>query len=83
MVDIIYDTWQNVFFIYEVKNMKDNKISEDLLQILVCPKCKADIEYIEYAPDQFGLKCLKCQKIYPVKDGIPVMLIDEAIECPG
>lgn len=54
-------------------------ISEDLLEILACPACKGDIELIKYQEDQYGLKCAKCNCIYPIKDGIPVMLIDEAI----
>jgi uncharacterized protein YbaR (Trm112 family) len=54
-------------------------ISEDLLEILACPACKGDIELITYQDDQHGLKCAKCKCIYPIKDGIPVMLIDEAI----
>ncbi|MDP8216508.1 MAG: Trm112 family protein [Candidatus Kaelpia imicola] len=49
-------------------------INKELLDILACPKCKGDIELIE----EKGLLCRSCRLLYPVKDGIPVMLIDEA-----
>ncbi len=50
-------------------------ISEDLLEILACPKCKGDVVLTE-AGD--GLTCAACSLRYPIKDDIPVMLIDEA-----
>jgi uncharacterized protein YbaR (Trm112 family) len=55
-------------------------ISKDLLEILACPKCKGDIRLTE---KQDGLICKKCKLFYPIKDGIPVMLIDEAIPIGG
>ncbi len=50
-------------------------ISKDLLDILVCPLCKATVSL---TADQSGLKCEKCHRVYPIRDEIPVMLIDEA-----
>ena len=50
-------------------------ISEELLSILVCPLCKAPVHL---KVDLSGLKCEKCRRVYPIKDDIPVMLIDEA-----
>ena len=50
-------------------------ISEELLEILACPKCHTKIEYQE--PDK--LHCPSCKVVYPIVDGIPVMLIEEAI----
>jgi uncharacterized protein len=50
-------------------------ISKDLLDILVCPLCKATVEL---KADQSGLKCVQCKRVYPIRDDIPVMLIDEA-----
>jgi len=50
-------------------------ISEDLLEILACPACKAKVEL---KPDGSGLKCVKCLRVYPIRDDIPVMLVDEA-----
>ena len=50
-------------------------ISEQLLEILVCPACRARVEL---KPDKSGLKCIECKRVYPIRDDIPVMLIDEA-----
>ena len=50
-------------------------ISKDLLDILVCPLCK---EALEVKPDGSGLKCVKCHRVYPIRDEIPVMLVDQA-----
>jgi uncharacterized protein YbaR (Trm112 family) len=50
-------------------------ISEQLLEILVCPACHAKVEL---KADGSGLKCVECKRVYPVRDDIPVMLIDEA-----
>ena len=46
-----------------------------LLEILACPECKADIKL---TVDEKGLKCVQCHRVYPIKDDIPVMLIEEA-----
>lgn len=55
---------------------KQNTISETLLEILACPACKGKIEHIE---KDDKLVCLgECKRRYPIRDGIPVMLIDEA-----
>jgi uncharacterized protein len=51
-------------------------LSPDLLEILVCPLCKADLEV---KAGETGLKCVQCKRVYPVRDGIPVMLVDEAV----
>lgn len=50
-------------------------IDKKLLEILACPKCKGDIRLTE-AED--GLICDACKLLYEIKDGIPIMLIDEA-----
>jgi uncharacterized protein YbaR (Trm112 family) len=51
-------------------------ISNELLEILVCPKCHTKVELNE-AGD--SLICATCQVRYRIDDGIPVMLIEEAI----
>ncbi|MCX7966095.1 MAG: Trm112 family protein [Syntrophorhabdaceae bacterium] len=51
-------------------------IKKELLDILCCPKCKGDI-YLNKTED--GLICEKCRLIYPIKEDIPVMLVEEAI----
>jgi uncharacterized protein YbaR (Trm112 family) len=52
-------------------------ISKDLLDILACPKCKGDIQLNDKGD---GLVCSACRLVYPIKDDIPVMLIDEATQ---
>ena len=51
-------------------------VNPELLEILVCPACKTSP--VLPVNNGAGLKCQACGKIYPVKDDIPVMLIDEA-----
>ena len=51
-------------------------LSRTLLDILACPACKGGIEHDETAQK---LVCIgECRRRYPIRDGIPVMLIDEA-----
>ena len=45
-----------------------------LLEILVCPACHGDLRSVDVP----GLECHDCGRIYPIRDGIPVMLVDEA-----
>lgn len=51
-------------------------LDEKLLEILVCPKCKGDLEYRE---EEQVLICNACRLRYEIKDDIPIMLIDEAV----
>ena len=51
-------------------------VDKELLDILVCPKCKGDLELTK---EEDGLTCKTCALKYPVKDDIPIMLIDEAL----
>jgi uncharacterized protein YbaR (Trm112 family) len=48
-------------------------IDQDLLKILACPACRGEVEHKDEK-----IVCLKCGRKYPVKSGIPVMLVDEA-----
>lgn len=50
-------------------------LDKELLEILACPKCKGDLEYKQ---EQQVLECPRCRLRYPIKDDIPIMLIDEA-----
>ncbi|WP_297056463.1 Trm112 family protein [Thermosulfurimonas sp.] len=47
----------------------------DLLELLACPKCKGEVQLREDPP---GLVCRRCDLFYEIRDGIPVMLIEEA-----
>jgi len=48
-------------------------LKKELLEILCCPRCKGDLLYEQ---DKNSLTCKKCGKVYPVKNDIPVMLVD-------
>jgi uncharacterized protein YbaR (Trm112 family) len=51
-------------------------LAPELLEILVCPKCKGELAYTR-EPDE-ELVCHQCRLAYAVEDDIPIMLIDEA-----
>jgi histidinol-phosphate phosphatase family protein len=59
-----------------VKGRKAMAINKELLEILACPKCKGAIVLAKKGD---GLICRACKLVYPIKDDIPVMLIDEAL----
>ena len=50
-------------------------ISKELLEILVCPKCKGDVR-LNQAQD--GLICDRCRLLFEIREEIPIMLVDEA-----
>ncbi len=50
-------------------------VAKELLDILVCPVCKSPVEL---TPGGDGLKCGQCRRVYPIKDDIPDMIIDDA-----
>ena len=55
-------------------------ISQDLLNILVRPACKKPLLLKENGE---SLKCTECRRVYPVRDNIPVLLIDQAVTDPS
>lgn len=54
-------------------------LDERLVAILQCPVCRAD-EGMEYKERRRIVRCLGCERTYPVVDGIPVLLAEEAAE---
>jgi uncharacterized protein YbaR (Trm112 family) len=54
-------------------------LDPQLLDLLVCPKCKSELEY---RPEVPALDCGKCGLRYPIRDEIPILLIDEAEPLP-
>ncbi len=52
-------------------------IDKELLEILACPACKAGVKL-----EGGKIVCAGCGRRYPIRDGIPIMLVDEA-EAPG
>jgi uncharacterized protein len=55
-------------------------ISNELLEILACPKCKGDVRL---TPAGDGLICDRCRLLYEIREEIPIMLIDEAKPIEG
>jgi uncharacterized protein len=55
-------------------------IPQDLLDILVCPVCKKPLLLKENGEN---LKCTECRRVYPVRDNIPILLVDEAVTDPS
>jgi uncharacterized protein len=53
----------------------DLMISKDLLEILACPACR---QPLSLRRDGASLKCEACRRVYPIRDDIPILLIDEA-----
>ena len=51
------------------------EVSPKLIEMLVCPVCKTPVKL---TPDKQGLRCSSCLLIYPIRDGFPVMIKDEA-----
>lgn len=48
-------------------------VDKELLEIMACPDCKGAVQ-----EQDNKIVCLKCGKKYPIRDGIPVMLVEEA-----
>jgi uncharacterized protein YbaR (Trm112 family) len=53
------------------------ELDPHLLEIIVCPACRADLDLVE-TDDAAELVCQGCGLAYPVRDNIPVLLVDEA-----
>ena len=50
-------------------------VNSKWLKLLVCPLCKAELSLVH---NDEGLKCSECNRVYPIRDDIPVMLVTEA-----
>jgi hypothetical protein len=50
-------------------------IDPELLEILACPACRTPLELVK---DGTALRCASCRRVFPIKDDIPVLLLDEA-----
>ncbi len=59
----------------EVSYIRGMAVDPELLEILACPNCKTPVTLVKNGT---ALKCGTCKRVYPIKDDIPVMLIDEA-----
>ena len=54
-------------------------VDPDLLAILACPSCKTPITLVKNGS---ALKCATCRRVFPIKDDIPILLVDEAVVEP-
>jgi uncharacterized protein YbaR (Trm112 family) len=50
-------------------------IDSRLLEMLCCPACRCAVRLL---PDGAGVLCEACRRVYPILDGIPVMLVEDA-----
>ncbi len=64
---------------YEVPEEVPMALAAELKEILACPKCKGDLEFHE---DRGEIHCTRCRLAYEIRDGIPVMLVEEARALP-
>ncbi|MBO4300001.1 MAG: glycine cleavage system protein H [Desulfovibrio sp.] len=53
--------------------------TKELLQILACPKCLGSLQAMMEQNSLAGLACQTCKALYPVRNDIPVMLVEEAL----
>lgn len=67
---IFYSNYYTIWILEKIMS-----INPKLLEILACPVCKTDVKL---TADEKGLKCIQCHRVYPIKEDIPVMLIEEA-----
>lgn len=54
-------------------------MDSELLSILACPKCRGPLSPLEQDSGEGGLECPACAVVYPIRDRIPVLLIEEAV----
>ena len=52
-------------------------LDKNLLDILVCPKCQGDLIYKQ---TEQQLACQQCKLAYPIKDSIPMLLVEDAVD---
>ena len=55
-------------------------VPQDLLDMLVCPVCKKPLTLKD---ERQSLKCGECRRVYPIRDDIPILLVDEAVTDPS
>ncbi len=60
---------------WQLEIVKCLMVSQELLDMLVCPACHKPLQLKDNGQ---SLKCAECRRVFPIKDDIPVMLLDEA-----
>lgn len=51
------------------------KITEEFVEMMICPACQSKLRLRE---DGSAIKCLGCRRVYPIEDDMPMMLADKA-----
>jgi uncharacterized protein len=75
----LIDSWQSIDnWRWAFENCR--MVSQDLLEMLVCPVCKKPLTLKDEGQ---SLKCGECHRVYPIQDDIPVLLVDEAVTDPS
>jgi LSD1 subclass zinc finger protein len=69
-----FTAW-SILRLYRIESM----IPKDLLDVLVCPACRKPI----VLKGNESLKCSACRRVYPIRDNIPILLIDQAVIDPA
>jgi uncharacterized protein YbaR (Trm112 family) len=54
-------------------------MDSELLSILACPKCRGSLSLLRQNDKDSGLACAACALVYPIKDEIPILLIEEGV----
>ena len=54
-------------------------MDSELLSILACPKCRGSLTLLQWQNKDSGLECAACALVYPIREDIPVLLIEEGI----
>jgi hypothetical protein len=52
------------------------KITEEFVEMMICPACQSKLRLRE---DASAIKCLGCRRVYPIEDDMPMMLPDKAV----
>ena len=66
--------------------MSDNPedpVSEKMLEVLACPKCKTSVKVVAVKDGATGLQCTNCELVYPIRNSIPIMLESESFDLKG
>ncbi|HEY0081101.1 MAG TPA: Trm112 family protein [Pyrinomonadaceae bacterium] len=51
------------------------KVTQEFVEMMICPACKGRVELKQ---DASGIRCVECRRVYPVRDDIPAMVVEEA-----
>ena len=51
------------------------KVTQEFVEMMICPACRGRVELKE---DGSGIRCVECRRVYPIRDDIPAMVVEEA-----